>query len=128
MRKPSRKTLRKKSLNTLPKLKRKAWKLFSKYICKRDDYICFTCGKAGNQAGHFRHGRLDFDEMNVNCQCARCNKWLHGRLDEYAIRLKAKYGEKKFDALVSRSNQFNDYTREDLEKIIKKYAQIKESH
>ena len=113
--------LRKKSLNTLPKLKRKAWKLFSKYICKRDNHICFTCDKAGNQAGHYKHGRLDFDEDNVHCQCARCNKWLHGRLDEYGERLRKKMGNKKFDALVLRANQFNKYTRDELEKIIEKY-------
>ena len=112
--------IRKKSLKPLPKLKAKAWKLFSAYICKRDNYTCFTCGKAGNQGGHFKHGKLDFDEMNINCQCPRCNKWLHGNLGIYAIKLIEKYGKNKVDDLIFRSNQVKKYNRIDLNGIIEK--------
>ena len=111
--------LRKKSLNTLPKLKSKAEKLFHAYICKRDNYICFTCGKVGNQAGHFRHGKLDFDPMNLNCQCAGCNHYRSGNLGIYAINLIKKYGQKKVDDLIVRSNQVKKYTRDELQGIIK---------
>ena len=113
--------LRKRSLNTLPKLKAKAEKVFHAWICKRDNYICFTCGKAGNQAGHFRHGKLDFDEMNLNCQCAYCNHYLRGNLGIYAIRLIEKYGKKKVNDLITRSYPIRKYTRSELEEIIEKY-------
>lgn len=61
--------MRKQSLRPLPKLKHKAEALFHKYVCKRDHYICYTCGKEGNQAGHYWHNKLDFDERNLHCQC-----------------------------------------------------------
>lgn len=116
--------LRKQSKNPLPKLKAKAWKVFSAYIRKRDGYRCFTCGKKEKpgQAGHFKHGRLDFDEMNINCQCVRCNKWLHGNGIAYAMNLIDKYGESKVRELIQLANQPHKYTREELEDIIKKYS------
>jgi hypothetical protein len=115
------KKLRKKSLKPLPTLKAKAVKTFNKWIVTRDKRVCFTCGKPGDEAGHFKHGRLDFDEMNLHCQCTRCNRWLHGNLGEYAIRLIKKYGQEKVDDLVLRANQVRKYKRAELEEIITKY-------
>lgn len=96
---------RRKGLNKqTPKHKRtkrtnykdKLWKLFSRYIRMRDKGVCFTCGDTRHwkqqQAGHFIHNVLDIDEMNINCQCVRCNKFLHGNGVEYALRLIKKYG------------------------------------
>ena len=102
-------------------LKDKAEAVFHAWIRKRDNYICFTCDAKGSEAGHFRHGKLDFDEMNLNCQCTRCNKWLSGNQGIYAIRLIKKYGQQKVDDLVFRSNQTKKYTKEELEYIINKY-------
>jgi len=113
--------IRKHSLKPLPKLKRKAEKIFHAWVVKKEKGICFTCGKLGNQAGHFKHNRLDFDEMNVHCSCAYCNLYLHGNLGVYAVKLIDKYGRKKFDDLVFRANQVRKYTRDELEAIIKKY-------
>ena len=46
------------------------------------------------QAGHYIHKDcLDYDDVNIHCQCARCNKWLSGNLGVYAERLIAEYGE-----------------------------------
>lgn len=50
-------------------------------------------------AGHFYHAVLDFDEENINGQCVRCNKWMHGNLAPYSVYLLNKLGKKKFDAL-----------------------------
>ena len=113
--------LRKRSLNTLPKLKAKAEKLFHAWICKRDRGVCFTCGKQGNQAGHFLHGKLDFEPLNLHCQCAGCNHYKSGNLGMYAIRLIDNYGQVIVDDLIYRSNQVHKYTRDELEKIIEKY-------
>ena len=81
----------------------RAWRAFSDYIRQRDRGICVTCGTSvwdselgendwkAMQAGHFRHGKFDFNEMNVNCQCVRCNKWLHGNGSKYRRYLQDKY-------------------------------------
>lgn len=98
--KPMKRTkLRKKGKDTL---KKKAWAVFSKWIRNRDKR-CVTCpmGKAEN-AGHYHHGVLDFDEINVNGQCVRCNKWLSGNLAPYSIYLIGKYGLDEFVALDQR--------------------------
>ena len=77
----------------------KAWNVFSKWIRKRDGK-CVTCGSTNNlQAGHFFHAVLDFDEENINAQCARCNHWLSGNLAVYSTYLLKKLGKKKFEAL-----------------------------
>jgi len=115
--------IRKHSLRPLPKLKTKAEKIFHKWIVTRDKNICITCHKYGNEAGHFRHNKLDFDEMNLNCQCVSCNHFRRGELGIYAIYLIAKYGRKKVDDLVFRSNtESNKKSRSELEEIIKKYS------
>lgn len=112
----------------MPKLKKLAEKYFHKYICLRDKYICFTCGKVGNQAGHFRHSKLDFDEINLNCQCAFCNCYAHGNLGIYAVKLIKKYGQEVVDDLISRSYKPNKYTRDDLDEYLRIYKlKVKEN-
>lgn len=87
----------------ISKLKKKVWTLFSKYIRLRDSVNgyckCCTCEShlpiGEMNAGHYIHGNTKptfFDERNVNAQCVRCNKWLSGRLNEYALFLENKYG------------------------------------
>ena len=75
------------------------------------------------QAGHWKHNRLDYDEMNVHPQCVRCNKWLHGNSALYTLHLIRDYGLKAVNNLEERSNQINKYTRQDLMVIIQKYGQ-----
>ncbi len=110
---------RKKPLRTLHK---DTWKVFSKWIKERDNWTCYTCGFPGGEAGHFKHKDcLDFDEVNINCQCTNCNKWRHGNLGEYSIKLVKKYGLKKVEDLILRSNQVHKFTRDELEDIKEKY-------
>ena len=86
----------KKKINTkkyydlrVKNLKKKVWKVMSLYVRERDKYTCFTCGQTKGimNAGHFIHGKLDYDEMNINCQCVSCNKWNHGNLGIYGVKL-----------------------------------------
>lgn len=68
---------------------------FSRFVRDRDRYICVTCGRPGNEAGHYiKRGvmSLRWDEVNVHCQCTRCNKYLSGNLDQYALYLTRKHG------------------------------------
>lgn len=115
----------KKNKSEVEKLRDKAWKLWSAYIREKEKYICFTCGrqkdKKTTEAGHFKHGKLDFDPMNIHCQCTYCNKYLHGNLGVYATKLIDKYGRKAFDDLVLRANKHtNKYSINELEEIIDK--------
>ena len=105
-----------------PVLRRRALGVFSKWIRSRDRFICFTCGKPGNHAGHFVHiNALDFDEININCQCCYCNTYNHGNLGEYAIRLINKYGQDKVNELSGRKHEIRRFTRDELEGIIERY-------
>ena len=76
-------------------LKKSVWTEFTLFIKARDNNICFTCGKPGNQGGHYissKYNNTLFDERNVNCQCVHCNIFLKGNLSIYAIKLIEKYG------------------------------------
>lgn len=106
-------------------LRDKAWATFSKWIRNRDGK-CVTCeeGQAEN-AGHFWHGVLDFDEININGQCVRCNKWLSGNLAIYSTYLLSNYGKEVFQDLEFRKNRAKagEYRIEqDYQHIIDKYT------
>ena len=109
----------------IARLKDRAWATFSLWIRTRDKK-CVTCpnGKAEN-AGHFFHAVLDFDEENINGQCVRCNKWLSGNLAVYSVYLLKKLGKKKFDALNIRhymAMKGEKRSEQDYEEIIEKYT------
>jgi len=113
-------------------LRDKAWKEFSKYIrlkgADKDGFNeCFTCGAKKHykklHAGHFKHGKLDFDEMNIHPQCIACNRWHRGRLDVYAMKLIDLYGLEAVKDLESRAEQ-TIYLWEDLTEIYEKYKEL----
>ena len=94
--------MRKQSKNPLPKLRRKAWKLFASFIKNRDNNVCISCRKTGLvganwHCGHYQKAELcnleyRFDPRNVNSQCARCNLWLRGNTIEYRKAMLEKWG------------------------------------
>ena len=101
--------------------KKKFWKLFSEYIRKRDCGTCFTCGLQKEykqmQAGHCIPRAsgglmLYFDEINVHCQCYRCNINLGGNGAVYAQRIRDVYGDEAMDNLYTlRGRLVNSYYR-----------------
>ena len=104
-------------------LRDKAWATFSKWIRARDKR-CVTCGGTNIlQAGHRWHGKLDFDEININAQCAGCNKWKQGNLSKYDDYLIGKYGIVGWSSLYDRKNKTGaEYrTEADYEDLIKRY-------
>ena len=113
---------------TISGQRKKAWSIFSKWIRNRDKW-CVTHLVEGKyipseNAGHFWHGVLDFDEENINGQCINCNKWNNGKLAQYSVYLLKKLGKKKFDELDIRHSRASggEYrTVEDYQKIIEKY-------
>ena len=120
--------LRRKSKNPRKRLFDRAWKAFRDYIIKRDKNVCFTCGKWGDNGGHFIHGKEKptyFDPKNVHCQCRRCNLFLDGNRDEYLRKIQLKYGIKKGDRLLKQKYQIKRWSVKELEKIIEKYKTAK---
>ena len=127
-----RKRLKKKSSNPLPKLKAEAWRLWSRFIrysaVEKDGLVqCFTCPERRPpekmQAGHFKHGRLDFDKRNIRPQCPACNKWWSGRLDVYAENLIKESGPGIIEEISRDANVAHKYSRQELEETIEKYKE-----
>jgi len=104
----------------------KVWTLFSRIVREEEAYICYTCGlqfdKYTTNAGHFHHGKLDFDRVNIHCQCIGCNKYKHGNLGLYAIHLVKQYGIEVVDDLALRANTHLGYPLEELEKLHKELS------
>lgn len=120
---------------TLGYWKKKLWTEFSKYIRKRDDYICFTCGKVGNHAGHMIPRALGglslyFHERNVHCQCYFCNINLGGNGAIYATNFIKRYGQEAFDEILELKSTYKKYTIDDYKELIgvykKKLEQLNE--
>ena len=99
-----------------------AWKLFSKRIRERDKGTCIACGAVlgvkKTQAGHFIHGKLNFNEMNINAECPRCNWRLHGNLSKYAIALVKRYGLEAIEQLFIDAENHKGYSIEEIEEVI----------
>jgi len=137
------KPLNKKSINTIPKLKRKLWTIFSTFTRMRDCFestgstewgFCFTCGKRYHfkllQAGHFIPGRNNavlFSERGVHAQCYNCNINLKGNTLEYRRGIIKKYGDGVDEELEEESRQTIKFTVSQLEEMIIDYKKrIKE--
>lgn len=126
------KKIKKIKKTSLKSLRKRAWKIFSEYIRKRDKGKCITCGVVKDwramHAGHFVHkNSLDFNEFNINCQCVRCNKFLNGNLGMYAMALHRKYpepicGETVPEFLIRKGKKVKKFTREEIEDIINEYG------
>jgi hypothetical protein len=104
-------------------LRKKAWKLHSELVRRSEKGICFTCGARKHwkeqNAGHYIHEDcLDFDPINIHCQCVRCNMHLSGNLGVYAERLIAEYGEATIAELRVRAEKIHKFTIIELEQII----------
>lgn len=122
--------MRKKRTNKpVTKLKKELWRVFSHFIRLRDKGVCISCGKKGHwkeqNAGHFIHNVLDFDEMNINCQCIRCNFHLHGNGVGYTISLIKKHGLKKVEDLRLRASTALKGEKQEPEWYIKKIEHYK---
>lgn len=67
---------------------------------------------------------LRYDERNVNFQCHRCNRFLHGNTHNYYVGMVKKYGQEVVDELMSRQYETKKWTRDELEEL-KKYFKEK---
>jgi hypothetical protein len=121
--------INKESSDIIPTLKRKLWRLISAYVRERDNWTCITCGKVAREddrgmfdGGYYKpeglYKSVQFDLVNVNCQCRGCNRYNHGRYGDYAEALIRKYGIEEFNALVERSRKVKSWTEKELLTLI----------
>jgi hypothetical protein len=126
--KKTTKTTKRTTKESLPKMLEKTQRVFNSYIRSRDSGLpCISCGKEGNQAGHYftvkGFSALRFDEWNVNLQCAGCNLFLHGNQAMYRIGLVDRIGEKAVAELEAKAvgNRVKKWSIDELKEIINKY-------
>ena len=130
---------RKEAIKTIPELIREAQVAFNAYIRERDRlarHDCISSGRAldwsGNavDAGHYRSigaaSHLRFNEDNCHAQSKHDNQFLAGNAVDYRIRLVARIGLERVEALEA-DNQAHKWTREELTAIRNTYrAKLKE--
>ena len=120
----------KKRGESVPALKRKAWKIMSVLVRKfhADDQErcrCVTCQKCffWNEvdAGHFisknKGGRLWFEWRNIHPQCGYCNRYLHGNQVAYTLFMVERYGLDEVQRIQSLSG-VDKKTRSDYLELI----------
>ena len=111
-------------------LKRKLWRIFSKYIRRRDNgKPCISCGKMSSklQAGHYyprstTYASLYFDETNVNGQCIHCNLFLEGNKQGYREGIIKRYGAEALQILEIRKSLKSIWGWWEYEVMITLYA------
>lgn len=116
---------------TVTSLKNKLWKIVSKRIKERDDYICFTSGKKveGTNAhcGHmFPSGScgavLRYHPLNLHCQSYYENINQGGNGAVYAINFINTYGQEKMDTMLRLKNKSIKADSLFYEKLIEMYT------
>tara|TARA_R110000751_G_scaffold276013_1_gene376935 strand:- start:204 stop:689 length:486 start_codon:yes stop_codon:yes gene_type:complete len=133
----------KAELKTASQWRVEAQTAFNAYIRYRDrDQPCISCDASGDHeglggywdAGHYRSRgaakHLSFNLWNCVKQCSRCNRYLSGNVVEYRIRLIARIGLNRVEAL----EHNNDTVKHDIaylrriKKIFKAKLKIKKKY
>jgi hypothetical protein len=119
-------------LQSIKRLKITTWQAMARFIRARDP-LCVTCGNPTTEAGHYKHNSersqslggnaLWFDARNVHGQCGVCNRWKSGNLAAYALFLEEKYGPGILQDLNDLYRTPKKWTREELEKMRRFYAE-----
>ena len=105
---------------------------FQRYVRMRDANLpCISCGSDTEMVdgGHYKKAELYrgviFDEMNVNSQCRKCNKFLNGNEANYRTGLVERFSETDVLNLEQRANETRAYpwSRSELLAIKDKYRE-----
>lgn len=115
---------------TISSLKKKAWKLMSEFIRRRNadwkgEVQCVTCGLVKHwkqlQAGHFIPGRRNsilFDERNIHAQCYGCNVMKQGNTVKYFRFMQRTYGDTVIEELEHLNTIDKQFQPKELEELI----------
>lgn len=118
------------SLKSIARLIQEARVPFQRWIRLRDaNNRCISCGANSEiwDAGHYYKAEvfagLIFNEVNVNKQCAKCNRFLGGNESGYRLGLIERYGPEKIAELdaIADANRVYKFTREELKEIKENY-------
>lgn len=116
---------RKRKQHSISQLKKQADKVFSLWIRNRDKR-CVLCGSTKQlQNGHFVSRGINilrYDERNCNACCSVCNIWKNGNMVEYSAFMRRKHGPDIIETLLKEKQKLHQFTRSELEDIIKKYG------
>ena len=126
-------------IQSVSRLKKELDKVYSHYIRLKEclettgnpnQGICFTCGTRHDfknlQCGHYiprNHNSTRYYEKNTHIQDVRCNIFLRGNLDVYALSLISKYGDGILDELNKMKNTIKNFTKDELLLLIHNYKQ-----
>ena len=119
--------LKRQSSNSYSVLMKKAVETFNRWIRERDRIKlggrCYTCPALGSEAGHWRHNNnaTRFNEMLVNLQCTKCNRYMSGNLNAYTLRLIKEHDQELIDKLYKESFITKTFNNTELREIIKRY-------
>lgn len=82
---------------------------------------CISCGKwfpyEELDGGHFiptTSSDIRFDERNINAQCHRCNRFLHGNPRHYYKGMLRKFGQDVVNDIESREFLTKKWSRDEL--------------
>ena len=124
---------KKRELETIPELTRKAQAAFNRFIRLRDRFKpCISCGKPNNgtsntfDVGHYRSvgsaAHLRFDENNVHGQCKKCNQYLSGNAVAYRAGLINRIGLAAVEALEANHTP-RKWSKDELRNLAALYRQ-----
>lgn len=123
---------RKDDLETIQDKIKKTQKVVNEYIRLRDyGKQCITCSKmlVGKfDAGHYynanTHWNIRFDLTNINGQCVRCNRDLHGHLIQYRKAIKDRWGIPELIRLEAGAKIIRKYARYELDEIKQNFRKM----
>lgn len=125
-----------KKLIKFSALEKKLDTVFSRFIRLRDadeggTTECVTCQKLffwkELDCGHFvkrQHRATRWDERNTAPQCTRCNHFMGGRQDDFAVYIMRKYGSIAFTELMELKYKTVKHSRAELEEKIEHYGKL----
>jgi hypothetical protein len=127
--------VRKISRNGLIKKVDAAFSVFVRknYADEHGNVKCFTCEKImpwkESQAGHWikrGHASVRWDERNVKPQCPRCNLWLNGAQDAFAVALLNEYGPDTLEELMRLKHTAKRWRIPELRELLEQYTEATE--
>lgn len=128
---------RRRNLETIPELIKKAQYAFNAFIRTRDAGLpCICCGRTETQvtglgshgwdAGHYRStgsaSHLRFNESNCHRQLVLCNRYGAGRAVDYRLGLLKRIGREAVEALEA-NNTPHKWTADELRAIRATYKE-----
>ncbi len=127
--------MRKISRNGLIKKVDQAFSIFVRknYADENGNVRCYTCQKEmpwkESQAGHWikrQHAAIRWNEANVKPQCPRCNLWLNGAQDAFAVALLNEYGPEMLEELMRLKHTTKRWSIPELRELLEQYTDANE--